>query len=57
LRRFAEESGAAHPGALAHRLQILCRGAFVAASQGEMDAIREARVVAQLILANEGLEA
>jgi AcrR family transcriptional regulator len=55
LRGLAEEAGAAHPGALAHRLQILCRGSFVAASQGEVEAIREARVVAQLILANEGL--
>jgi AcrR family transcriptional regulator len=55
LRRLAEEAGAADPGALAHRLQIMARGSFVAASQGEMDAIREAKVVARIVLAHEGL--
>jgi AcrR family transcriptional regulator len=57
LRQLAADAGAADPSALAHRLQIMCRGSFVAASQGEMDAIREARAVAELVLANEGLEA
>jgi AcrR family transcriptional regulator len=57
LRRLATDAGAADPGALAHRLQIRCRGSFVAASQGEMDAIREAKAVAQLVLADEGLAA
>jgi AcrR family transcriptional regulator len=56
LRQLATEAGAADPSALAHRLQIMLRGSFVAASQGEMDAIREAKEVGRLILAHEGLE-
>jgi AcrR family transcriptional regulator len=56
LRGLATEADARNPSALAHQLQIMCRGSFVAASQGEMDAIREARKVAELVLANEGLE-
>jgi AcrR family transcriptional regulator len=57
LRELAREAGAEDPSALAHRLQIMCRGSFVAASQGELEAIREARTVAELVLANEGLAA
>jgi AcrR family transcriptional regulator len=55
LRRLAGEAGAADPGALAHRLQIMLRGSFVAASEGEKDAIREAKEVGRLVLAHEGL--
>jgi len=56
LRRLATDAGAADPSSLAHRLQLMLRGAFVAASQGEMDAIRETKAVARLVLAHEGLD-
>jgi hypothetical protein len=55
LRRLATDAGAADPGALAHRLQITLRGSFVAASEGRLAAIREAKAIAGLVLAQENL--
>jgi AcrR family transcriptional regulator len=57
VRRFAEEAGARDPEALAHRLQVLMRGSFVAAAEGNMEAVREGQAVARLVIESEGLEA
>lgn len=47
LRRFAEESGARDPGALAHQMQILMRGAIVAAVEGNFEAVGQAALLAR----------
>jgi AcrR family transcriptional regulator len=55
LLRLAEEAGTKDPAALAHRIQILMRGSFVAAVEGNKAAVREAGEVARLVLDAEGL--
>lgn len=57
IRRFATEAGAADPDALAHRIQIVMRGAFVAAVEGRDEAVRQALALARHILEAEGLSA
>jgi AcrR family transcriptional regulator len=55
LLGHAREAGAKDPVALAHRIQILMRGSFVAAVEGNMDAVREAHAIARLVVEGEGL--
>lgn len=48
--RLAEETGSGDPAALAHQIQLLMRGAFVAAVEGHTDAVRQAPVAARRLL-------
>jgi AcrR family transcriptional regulator len=56
LRRLAGDAGARDPTALAYELQVLMSGAIVLATDGDADAARRARAVAELILRREGLQ-
>jgi AcrR family transcriptional regulator len=49
--RLARDAGAREPETLAQQLQLLIRGAFVAAVEGRRDAAADARVVAALLVA------
>ncbi len=55
IRRFTTEAGAREPDVLAHRIQILMRGAFVAAVEGRHEAVRQAFALALQVLESEGL--
>jgi AcrR family transcriptional regulator len=50
LERLAAEAGADDPDALARQWHILMKGAIVAAGEGDVEAARRAREVAQLLL-------
>lgn len=54
IRRFAVDAAAADPDVLAHRIQIVMRGAFVAAVEGRDDAVRHGLSLAKQIVAMEG---
>lgn len=54
IRRFAVDAAAADPDVLAHRIQIVMRGAFVAAVEGRDDAVRHGLALAKQIVAMEG---
>jgi hypothetical protein len=53
LRRLADEAGAHDPERLAHQLQILMRGAIVAAVEGNADAVAHARSLERLLIERE----
>ena len=48
--RLAEEAQVRDPPAFAHQIQLLMRGAFVAAVEGKTDAVRQAPVAAERLL-------
>ena len=53
LLRLAEEARVRNPPALAHQIQLLMRGAFVAALEGHTDAVRQAPAAAASLVALE----
>jgi AcrR family transcriptional regulator len=55
VRGLAADAGARDPEALAYELQILMSGAVVLATEGDSEAARRARAVAELVLEREGL--
>lgn len=55
LGRLAAEAGARDPDALAYKLQLLMSGSIILATEGDTEAARRARGVAELLLAQEGL--
>ncbi len=55
LRRLMTDAGAGDPDALARRCHLLMKGAIVAATMGDLDAARDAREVAAIMLESEGL--
>ncbi len=57
LQRFAEEGHAEQPETLARDLQLLMTGAIVAADEGDIEAARRARGMAQIVLERAGLAA
>jgi len=50
---WAENAGVDDPTAFAHRMQLLMRGAIVAAVEGRFDAVAEAGALARELLARE----
>ncbi|HEY4427060.1 MAG TPA: helix-turn-helix domain-containing protein [Solirubrobacteraceae bacterium] len=54
LERYARQAGAANPADLGGQLQMLMMGAIVSASRGEVGAARQARGVAELLIARGG---
>jgi AcrR family transcriptional regulator len=48
--RLAEEAGLRDPAAVAHQIQLLMRGAFVASVEGHDDAVRQAPAAAKRLL-------
>jgi AcrR family transcriptional regulator len=53
LVKWAENAGVGDPTAFAHRMQLLMRGAIVAAVEGRFDAVAEAGALARELLARE----
>ena len=53
LVEWAENAGVDDPTAFAHRMQLLMRGAIVAAVEGRFDAVAEAGALARELLARE----
>jgi AcrR family transcriptional regulator len=53
LVKWAENAGVDDPTAFAHRMQLLMRGAIVAAVEGRFDAVAEAGALARELLARE----
>jgi AcrR family transcriptional regulator len=53
LRRFAVEAGVPDPVGFAHRIQLLMRGAIVAAVEGQFDAVEQAGLVARRLWQEE----
>jgi AcrR family transcriptional regulator len=53
--RLAGEAGIPDPEGFARRWQVLMSGAIVAASQGDVDAAKQAREVGSLVLEREGV--
>lgn len=54
LTRFATEAGVRDPVGFAHQIQILFRGAIVAAVEGQVEAVDHARSLARRLLEQEG---
>jgi AcrR family transcriptional regulator len=50
LTRLAEDAGVRDADAFAHQIQILMRGSIVAAVEGHLEAVRQARATARLLL-------
>lgn len=53
LRRLAEDAGVRDAATFAHQIQILIRGSIVAAVEGHLEAVAQARVIARLLLEHE----
>jgi AcrR family transcriptional regulator len=54
LQRLAAEAGVRDAETFAHQIQILMRGSIVAAVEGHLEAVEQARAVAQILLEREG---
>lgn len=52
LLRFAVEADLRDPEAVAHQVHVLMRGSFVAAVEGRLEAVREARAAAERLVAD-----
>jgi AcrR family transcriptional regulator len=50
IRRLAEEAGLSAPDSFAHSWHILMKGSIVAAAEGDADAARRAKRMAQLLI-------
>jgi AcrR family transcriptional regulator len=51
VQRLAEEAGTPDSPAVAHQIQLLMRGCIIAALEGQLEAVKQGRVVARLLLA------
>jgi hypothetical protein len=50
VQRLLEEAGIGNSEAVAHRIQIVMRGTIVAAVEGQAEAVKQGRIVAQRLL-------
>jgi AcrR family transcriptional regulator len=50
IQQLLEEAGVLDSAPLAHQIQIIMRGCIVAAQEGRLDAVKQARVAAQRLL-------
>ena len=50
IRELAEEAGLRDPAAFAYSLQILMKGAIIAAAEGDSDAAQRAQSIARLLV-------
>lgn len=50
IHRWAGQAGLREPGEFAHSLQILMKGAIIAAAEGDTDAANRARTMARLLI-------
>jgi hypothetical protein len=57
VRSLAEDAGAQDPDAFALQIQMLLLGAIVSAVNGHLEAARQARDVARLLLERDGISA
>jgi AcrR family transcriptional regulator len=53
ITRFAEDAGVRDPVGFAHQIQVLLRGAIVAASEGQFEAVVQARLLVRRLWEQE----